>query len=266
MSAISRHDYFADDETDGEPGFPWGVVDPYSVYGQPVGAAADQGAGDIVPQDQLGAAGDKESGAIAPQVEPCPYCHSSGICESCHGDGQDPDDPTKYCPLCDGSGHCPDCAGSGQFRDPTLDPCPGCGANTLYFGDDQRFHCAQCNWDDSEWFDFTYPADPGEASDFDLDLGACCICQATEQQARNILMLDHPGPTPGKGWGCFTCGLPANGALAVLCDACFDLYQAGEPLRSICTGYPAKDGRTPYDRMSQESFEHNMDLHPEAIE
>jgi len=79
-------------------------------------------------------------------------------------------------------------------------------------------------------------------------------------------MINHPGPTPGKGWGCFTCDLPLNGALAVLCDACFDLYLAGEPLRSICTGNPDKDGRTPYDQMSQEPFEHNMDLHPEAIE
>lgn len=101
------------------------------------------------------------------------------------------------------------------------------------------------------------------------DLGPCCICGERSAAVRNILMLPHPGPTPGRGWGCVQCGLPSNGATAVLCDPCLDLYQSGkQKLAYICTGYPAdaEAGRTPIEEMSQDKFEHDMSFHPEATE
>jgi hypothetical protein len=58
--------------------------------------------------------------------------------------------------------------------------------------------------------------------DDELDLGACCACGGTEN-VRNLICLDAKAPVPGTGWGCAVCGLPADGALTVVCDRCLDL-------------------------------------------
>lgn len=50
-------------------------------------------------------------------------------------------------------------------------------------------------------------------------LGPCCVCGGTEK-VRTILALHKKCPTGRGGWGCLVCGLPSDGAVAVVCDAC----------------------------------------------
>ena len=61
-------------------------------------------------------------------------------------------------------------------------------------------------------------------------LGRCCACleEGTEgNPVRNLMMLDRLAPTPGTGWGCFVCGLPLDGAVAVLCERCVEAEADG---------------------------------------
>lgn len=97
-------------------------------------------------------------------------------------------------------------------------------------------------------------------------LGSCCICAGTKKVV-NILMLNLLSPTPGHGWGCVVCGVPADGAVAVVCDACVE--ECGENgdvikdrLRWVCTGYPASEGRTPIQEATG-FFDHDRAGHPE---
>lgn len=98
------------------------------------------------------------------------------------------------------------------------------------------------------------------------DLGSCCVC-STISGVRTILMLDALSPIPGRGWGCFVCDLPRNGAVAVLCDACTDQWQASTEalprLRFACRGYPASDGRAPIGAITG-TFHHDPRKHHEA--
>lgn len=111
---------------------------------------------------------------------------------------------------------------------------------------------------------------PREYEGYDLeapDLGPCCICErsAPEANVRNIIMLDRRGPIPGRGWGCFVCGLPLDGASAVVCDDCLGDGEDLEPrLRFACRGWAATDGRIPIAELT-EPFGHDMSKHPERI-
>jgi hypothetical protein len=96
-------------------------------------------------------------------------------------------------------------------------------------------------------------------------LGPCCVCGgACPGEGAGILQLDLRCPTPGRGWGCLVCGLPADGAVAVVCAGCLPAvlalpdYQAG--LRWACKGYPAKDGRVLIAELT-EPFTHRDDWH-----
>jgi hypothetical protein len=92
-------------------------------------------------------------------------------------------------------------------------------------------------------------------------LGPCCICEATEGVC-SILMLPQRGVVKGHGWGCVVCGLPPDGAVAVLCNPCLAIYQAKEgALRFACRGYPASDGRVPIAELSAEPFDHDDSKH-----
>jgi len=95
------------------------------------------------------------------------------------------------------------------------------------------------------------------------DLGPCCACEKTGEDARNILFINRRSPTPGKGWGCLQCGIPNDGAVAVFCDDCF---RSGAEPQFVCTGYPASDGRTPFAELSGEKFDHDLTKHPETID
>lgn len=96
-----------------------------------------------------------------------------------------------------------------------------------------------------------------------IDLGPCCSCQKTGPEVRNIICLDRRGPTPGKGWGCFTCHLPQDGAIAVLCDDCF--FDLTAEIIYVCIGYPGIDGRMPIAELANEPFEHDLAFHPEEL-
>ncbi len=92
------------------------------------------------------------------------------------------------------------------------------------------------------------------------ELGTCCACGG-KKAVRNIYTLHKLAPTPGKGWGCFQCGRPQDGAVAVVCDACHDNKT---PLKFACVGYPGTDGRIPIEQL-EGTFEHDMSQHFEEM-
>ncbi len=92
------------------------------------------------------------------------------------------------------------------------------------------------------------------------ELGPCCACGG-HKRVRNIVMLDQRAPVPGTGWGCVTCGLPADGALAVVCDAC---ARDRAPLAAVCRGMPADGKRCPIEDLADVRFGHDMAKHPEC--
>jgi len=99
------------------------------------------------------------------------------------------------------------------------------------------------------------------ANDVDeSNLGSCCACGKTGKDVRAIVMLDKRGPKPGHGWGCAQCGLPMDGAVYVLCDACFN---AKAEAKFVCVGYPKENVRIPIAEIT-EPFDHDMSKHPEA--
>ena len=87
-------------------------------------------------------------------------------------------------------------------------------------------------------------------------LGPCCVCEQTGPQVINILMLPFKAPVPGTGWGCIVCGLPFDGAYAVVCDRCLEF-----PPRFIVHGYAARGGRVPVPEV-REPFDHDPARHP----
>lgn len=107
-----------------------------------------------------------------------------------------------------------------------------------------------------------------------IELGPCCLCGVAD--ATTLLQVRRRAPMAGHDWGCFVCQLPADGATAVLCDACssamgdvldargpgespFDLMLA--QLSSVCTGYPATEGRTPIADLAPDWFDHDLRKH-----
>jgi hypothetical protein len=88
-------------------------------------------------------------------------------------------------------------------------------------------------------------------------LGSCCACGGP--RARNVLMLHRKAPMAGRGWGCLVCGLPNDGAVAVLCNACFE---ADAEILYACAGYPGIDGRLPIRDLDREGVhEHDEAQH-----
>lgn len=87
-------------------------------------------------------------------------------------------------------------------------------------------------------------------------LGMCCACGGADK-VRNIVMLDKKAPMPGRGWGCVVCGLPSDGAVAVLCDDCAVI---GAQIVWACTGYPMKGGRVLVSSL-RGTHEHDMSKH-----
>lgn len=78
----------------------------------------------------------------------------------------------------------------------------------------------------------------------------------------NIVMLPFKSPSPGYGWGCFQCGLPMDGAIAILCDDCIGKYQTGTPIKYVAVGFPFKNDRVPVSEL-KEPFDHDLSKHPE---
>lgn len=95
----------------------------------------------------------------------------------------------------------------------------------------------------------------------DPDLGACCACNKTGPAVRNVLMLHQTAPVSGTGWGCFVCGLPADGAVSVVCDDCLE---AGTEPTQVIYGYPVNRERVGINDYEHQPFDHDMSQHPET--
>lgn len=88
--------------------------------------------------------------------------------------------------------------------------------------------------------------------------GPCCVCEQVTD-LHDIVMLPVKASTPGKGWGCFTCGLDVDGAIAVVCSDCILRPDLPE-IRFACAGYPSDPGRVPRADL-QIPHEHNKGIH-----
>ena len=97
------------------------------------------------------------------------------------------------------------------------------------------------------------------------DLGPCCACgeEGSSAAVRNIVMLEQKAPVAGTGWMCLVCGLPPDGAVAVVCDQCLALQEHGRrPIRFAVSGYPASGERVPVEYLAGEHA-HDLSRHPE---
>lgn len=88
----------------------------------------------------------------------------------------------------------------------------------------------------------------------------CGSCGEVKTTVRNMLCLPMRAPTPGKGWGCVVCGLPADGALTLLCDDCIALDDP--PIHFVIDG-PAFGGQfITHRRVDAVPFTHDLRKHP----
>lgn len=85
--------------------------------------------------------------------------------------------------------------------------------------------------------------------------GPCCIC-GVDGRSGNIVLLDFKGTVPGTGWGCVACNTPMDGAAAVLCDSCLELYQGGAPIVDICDGFAGNGRRVKLSGFAKIPFGH----------
>jgi hypothetical protein len=115
------------------------------------------------------------------------------------------------------------------------------------------------------------PDDPDEDDPDEDDslasqpFGACCLCQRSGPTVRNFVTLPERAPVPGTGWGCVECGLPADGAMAIVCDPCADRLQEelnSDSIREVIYGLPARGGRCPR-AADPEAFVHDRSRHVE---
>jgi hypothetical protein len=90
-----------------------------------------------------------------------------------------------------------------------------------------------------------------------VDLGPCFACGG-RTDVRNLICLPFRAPVAGTGWGCFVCGLPADGAVAVLCDAC---KEGSRRLLHCCRGYPTSRKRTALHGYESPCFDHDPARH-----
>jgi len=96
------------------------------------------------------------------------------------------------------------------------------------------------------------------------EYGTCCVCQS-DMEMYNIIQLDYKVESE-SGWGCFKCGLPMQGAVAVVCDGCLDEHgnDIEDQIRFLMDGVK---GRIPVPPVADRiPHEHDLSLHPECIE
>lgn len=86
------------------------------------------------------------------------------------------------------------------------------------------------------------------------ELGPCCGCGRVGRDVRRVVQVPRLCPTPGRGWACLLCDLPADGAIAVVCGRCEARLEAGEAWQEVlshaCAGLPREDGRVPIGELT----------------
>jgi hypothetical protein len=93
-----------------------------------------------------------------------------------------------------------------------------------------------------------------------IRLGACCACGVESPLVRNIITMESAlAPVPGTGWGCSTCHLLSNGAIAIVCDAC---ARAEAIVRWVVDGMPVDMRRAPVEA-HRGVWTHQLRYHPE---
>lgn len=90
----------------------------------------------------------------------------------------------------------------------------------------------------------------------------CCACEKNFDSVGNIITLEKRTlQTPG-GWGCFICGLPPEGAIAVICDDC---AETNAEIRFACLGDPAAKDLIQIGLLT-EDFKHDLRFHLDEIQ
>ncbi len=100
------------------------------------------------------------------------------------------------------------------------------------------------------------------------DYGKCCVCEMPVVDApANLFQMDYKVPEAVETkWGCFRCGLPMEGGIAVVCQACIDKHgidAVDDHIRFLMDGanrripVPPPEERIPHL--------HDLTKHPEAI-
>lgn len=92
---------------------------------------------------------------------------------------------------------------------------------------------------ETDWQPFADADDLDEDEDWQ-PAGPCCACRRSDVDVRNLIMLPFRAPQPGTGWGCVVCGLPSDGAIALVCDACL---ATGASILDCCEGYTTSGQR-----------------------
>lgn len=126
--------------------------------------------------------------------------------------------------------------------------CIKCGTRDCHYVETYGYYrCGSCG---EVW---AYVEDDPDYNELEeVDYGPCCACNRQDQTVRNFLLIEIKTPVPGTRWGCLICNLPADGAIAVVCDACLNAERT--PI-SIAYGYPEEKKRC-FINASSEEFKH----------
>ena len=99
----------------------------------------------------------------------------------------------------------------------------------------------------------------------DDNYGMCCVCEAPNADP-NFFQMDYKVPeTVETKWGCLKCGLPIEGAIAVVCDGCLRKHgpdAIDDHIKFLMDGrdrripVPPPEERIPHD--------HDYTKHPEV--
>ena len=90
-------------------------------------------------------------------------------------------------------------------------------------------------------------------------MGTCCACGKSDHTVVNLATIDRVAPLPGTGWSCLACGLPPNGAMAVVCNGCIVM---GRDVTHAIVGQPGSFERIALTDYPYEPFDHDLDKHP----
>lgn len=110
---------------------------------------------------------------------------------------------------------------------------------------------------------FGIPLDPPAIEEEVNEFGTCCVCEMGDMEDCGLVQLGYKMESE-SGWGCLQCGLPMEGAIAVVCSDCYDKYgeKIEDQIKYLIDG---KKGRIPVPPVENRvPHEHDLSLHPEV--